>query len=53
MKDTTPSQDVTTQESQKLQEWQKWQAEHRALREAKGYVETVTDEEVLDILGLL
>jgi hypothetical protein len=53
MQDTTPTQSTTAQESQKAQEWQKWQAEHRALREAKGYVETVTDEEALDILGLL
>ena len=38
-------------EEQAQREWDAWQAEHHARREAKGYNEPVSDDEALDILG--
>lgn len=38
-------------EEQQQREWETWQTEHRARREAKGYNEPVSDDEALDILG--
>ncbi|ADI13682.1 hypothetical protein [Truepera radiovictrix] len=43
----------TEAEQASLRDWRTWQAEHHARREAKGYNEPVSDEEALDILGLL
>jgi hypothetical protein len=51
MQDSTNLPTETEQES--LHDWHVWQAEHHARREAKGYNEPVSDEEALDILGLL
>ena len=52
MQDTANSQKEVAIESQ-VSDWQKFQAEHKAKRDAKGYNEVVTDDEALDILGLL
>lgn len=42
---------LTQAEAQAQREWDAWQAEHHARREAKGYNEPVSDDEALDILG--
>lgn len=43
--------ETLSQAEQQQREWEAWQAEQHARREAKGYNEPVSDDEALDILG--